>query len=225
MKRLSAVLCLLLSATAYSSFASNREDGAVSEAVDVLISPVEREPTFCRLGSAVPGAKWKVWKGTAKDFASDPISHFEIVENWPPSAHPHSIKIERADQFRIAHDAATDTLKLVHSRGGKRVATATLRVPSPGLWAAGRATRAGQTRPDGDYYVFLTPDRPLCRHATAKPGDACRTLHIEFYQDGDTVAAQHKPVLGTTVVNIDESQRCLSPGAQTEEGDGDHGLD
>ncbi|MCB1601316.1 MAG: hypothetical protein KDI66_14965 [Xanthomonadales bacterium] len=169
---------------------------------------------------------WVIYSTDTTALASDPGSSYEVVSDHKPVK---SI-ISRHDNFRLTKNA-DGTLDLSHHQKTSFLNSALLGMDGDGIWAHGRTT--ADAKIPGEYFIFKIKDRGidsnfLCRHRNAKKTndpDACKAIHIEFFADSDPWNKDDKPVLNVNVRPISAPQECLEGGAQTDEGDGDHGPD
>lgn len=228
---------LVLAAIAMTSLAGcstpKMAERAVVTATASAVSPAARllaNPSHCRFGKAIDHL-WPIFAISLADLKTGPDSNWYILHDfvlYPPNP---GIKIDEEDRFKITDGATADELNLVHTRPktGKEIARATIKMDGS-LWAKGRAVSTATGKEVGDYFVFRIPDNHnngsrKCEHPNGDKTKKCASVHIEYFQDGDTANDPFRPVVGTTVKSIAGAVTCKPIAQETDDGDGDIGPD
>lgn len=232
MSRTSLVLVAIAMTSLAGCSTPKVTERAVATATASAVSPAARllaNPSHCRFGKAI-NHLWPIFAVALADLKTGPDSDWYIVHDFVLYPPVRAIEIKKEDRFKITDGVKADELTLVHSRPttGKEVARATIRMDGP-LWATGRAVSTATGKEVGDYFVFRIPDnhnnRPKeCKHPNNSAAN-CASVHIEYFQDGDTTNDKFRPVVGTTVKPIAGTDTCEIVAFETDDGDGDIGPD
>jgi hypothetical protein len=171
-----------------------------------------------------------IYEQLPADLDSGSKHDYQIIRGWPVAG-SSPVKIAADDLFELTYDSTLQVINLQHihdPKASRETHTAVLKLePAPGtstpghlLWAWGRAIDRTGKDVGGEYYVYSLADSLPCAHRNRKPGKACKSVHFEFFLDGQN--ANEKPGAPGVVEHFDPNL-CSGGDQQASEGDGDHG--